>query len=68
MDVRRKIRLDPEMLDAPLRMFRGGCWFYYGEFCESSHHYNYDPGRAFDGVGLRLTLSPEEPTDAISTT
>ena len=49
----------PEGEESATRPLRGGCWFFYGQFCRSA----FRLGRRADGrgrsVGFRLSLGPE---------
>lgn len=68
MDQNRKIRLDPEPTSGSARVIRGSSWNGQGVNCVASDCDRGGPDSAYYSLSLRLTFTPEEPTDATSTT
>ncbi len=40
------------------RVFRGGSWFSYAQFCRSAYRSFINPGYAFDFIGFRMVFVP----------
>jgi formylglycine-generating enzyme required for sulfatase activity/Leucine-rich repeat (LRR) protein len=50
---------------APLRAYRGGCWFNESRLCRAAGHYAYPPTYRDGGFGLRMARVPVE-KDAVA--
>jgi len=43
------------------RMWRGGSWFYIGQYCRSARRVKNIPTYTYDGLGFRVVLAPRQP-------
>jgi formylglycine-generating enzyme required for sulfatase activity len=49
---------DPFVTGGPLRILRGGSWFFDASYCRSAFRDYDDPGVAYGSVGFRVVLAP----------
>jgi formylglycine-generating enzyme required for sulfatase activity len=49
---------EPNEASGPVRVFRGGSWFYSAGICRSAIRRILIPGSANYGIGFRVVLAP----------
>ncbi len=52
-------RVDPELTDGSLRVFRGGSWVSNARYVRAASRSAHDPGLRLDDLGFRLSRGPD---------
>lgn len=45
---------------SPLRVIRGGCWYYSARYCRSAYRLRWHPGLRYDSLGFRPAFLPSD--------